>query len=595
MNFQLTAVILVGISQIPQYRGLNIALGQRHGHRRGDDAGARRRLPPGADALARRCRARALAVVIPIVWVQLEFEGGGRLTLAGLGIATLVAWSLVRPRRAQKIAVVLAIPLFLIFSGLNRLEKDGQRNSGSSGVLTSGDGLSSMYGPLDTWTELVQLTPEEQTHSRSASVGPRYGKTFLNTLLLPIPRSMWEDKPKGFGAELTEILRAKLLREDRIAPEHSMAALINGEFYVNFGIPGLVLLPFAVGWFLAGAGPLPRPGVGPGPADGRRLVPRHDPGVPREQSRRPVLGGHLHLHVAGGARGGGRVDRLSAHHPADPGAVPPGAVGVHVLERGAWVTGFLDATPIDGTVRITVHRQVALAPADDQYFVRPPWISMPASYLRMLGPRRVVRKVVSRRSEATRNDSWLTVGVGLTEAGAAVGFVAPAGPRAAERTVVAAALCFPVGQGAVAGPVVHFEPSASAVRWSASGRGPCGRAASPGRVARRGGGRCGGRSGSSGRDRAARRLAAAEALPRLAGSPGREPRRRTADRRRIRHERRGPLPLLRLRPVRQDPGAAQPGIARVAGLRPRDRPAPDRPRRPGVADLVGHIGSAAPR
>jgi predicted dehydrogenase len=140
---------------------------------------------------------------------------------------------------------------------------------------------------------------------------------------------------------------------------------------------------------------------------------------------------------------------------------------VHVLERGAWVTGFLDATPIDGTVRITVHRQVALAPADDQYFVRPPRISMLVSYLRMLGPRRVVRKVVSRRSEATRNDSWLTVGVGLTEAGAAVGFVAPAGPRAVERTVVPVTLCFPVDQGAVAGPVVHFEPSASAVRWAA--------------------------------------------------------------------------------------------------------------------------------
>jgi hypothetical protein len=251
VNFQLTAVILVGISQIPQYRGLNIALANATGI-----AGVMMLVLAAA---SRRVRMRwhgdavlvALAVVIPIIWVQLEFEGGGRLTLAGLGIATLVAWSLVRPRRAQKIAVVLAIPVFLIFSGLNRLEKDGARNSGSSGVLTSGDGLASMYGPLDTWTELVQLTPEEQIHTRSESVGPRYGKTFLNTLLLPIPRTMWEDKPKGFGAELTEILRAKLLREDRIASEHSMAALINGEFYVNFGVPGLILLPFAVGWFLA--------------------------------------------------------------------------------------------------------------------------------------------------------------------------------------------------------------------------------------------------------------------------------------------------------------------------------------------------------
>ena len=251
VNFQLTALILVGISQIPPIRGLNIALANATGV-----AGVMMLVLAAA---SRRVRMRwhgdavlvSLAVVIPIIWVQLEFEGGGRLTLAGLGIATLVAWSLVRPRRVQKIVVVLAIPLFLIFSGLNRLEKDGARNSGSSGVLTSGDGLSSMYGPLDTWTELVQVTPQDQARVRGASAGPRYGATFLNTLLLPVPRSMWEDKPKGFGAELTEILRPTLLREERIAPEHSMAALINGEFYVNFGVPGLILLPFAVGWFLA--------------------------------------------------------------------------------------------------------------------------------------------------------------------------------------------------------------------------------------------------------------------------------------------------------------------------------------------------------
>ena len=251
VNFQITALILVGISQIPPFRGLGIALANAVGV-----AGVMMLVLAAA---SRRVRMRwhgdailvSLAVIVPIVWVQLEFEGGGRLTLAGLGIATLVAWSLVRPRRVQKIAVVLAIPLFLIFAGLNRLEKDGARNSGSSGVLTSGDGLSSMYGPLDTWTELVQVTPEEQAHIRGRSAGPRYGQTFVNSILLPIPRTLWEDKPKGFGAELTEILRPQLLREERIAPEHSMAALINGEFYVNFGLPGLVLLPFVVGWFLA--------------------------------------------------------------------------------------------------------------------------------------------------------------------------------------------------------------------------------------------------------------------------------------------------------------------------------------------------------
>lgn len=251
LNFQLIAISLVLFSRLPMIRSLNTALASA--------IGVSGVLMLTLAASSRRVRMRwhgdivlvALAVVIPVVWMRLDFDGGGRLTLAGLGIATLVGWSLVRPRRIQKILVVMAIPGFLLFAGINRLEKDGTRNANSSNVLTSGEGLSSMYGPLDTWTELVQVTPKEQEHVQGRSVGPRFGQTFLNTLFLPVPRSVWEHKPKGFGAELTEILRPTLLREHRIAPEHSMAALIDGEFYVNFGVFGLVLLPFALAWFLA--------------------------------------------------------------------------------------------------------------------------------------------------------------------------------------------------------------------------------------------------------------------------------------------------------------------------------------------------------
>lgn len=249
--FWVLGVAMVGVSQVPQLRALNISLATAVGL-----AGV---VMLVLVASSRRVKMRwhgdvvlvAMAVVIPLVWIQLEFEGGGRLTLAGMGVASLLAWNLVRPRRMQKVAVVLAIPLFLIYSGLNRLEKDGNRDTSSKSVLSSGEGLSSMYGPLDTWTELATVSRDHLEHTKAGPIGPRYGQTFLNTLYLPIPRSMWEHKPIGFGAELTRILRPTLLREKRISPEHSMAALINGEFYVNFGLAGMVLLPFVMGWFLA--------------------------------------------------------------------------------------------------------------------------------------------------------------------------------------------------------------------------------------------------------------------------------------------------------------------------------------------------------
>lgn len=250
-TFWLVAVAMVAVSQVPLVRTLNITLATAVGL-----AGV---VMLVLVASSRRVKMRwhgdivlvAMAIVIPVVWIQLEFEGGGRLTLAGMGIASLLAWNLVRPRRIQKVAVVLAIPVFLIFSGLNRVDKDGGREVSSKSVLTSGEGLSSMYGPLDTWTELVTIDHTTLEHTRAGPIGPRYGQTFLNTVFLPIPRSVWEHKPLGFGAELTRILRPTLLREKRISDEHSMAALINGEFYVNFGLFGMVLLPVVMGAFLA--------------------------------------------------------------------------------------------------------------------------------------------------------------------------------------------------------------------------------------------------------------------------------------------------------------------------------------------------------
>ena len=85
---------------------------------------------------------------------------------------------------------------------------------------------------------------------------------------------------------------------------------------------------------------------------------------------------------------------------------------MHVLEADGWAEGFLDATPVGGQRRVHVDHQVALFPADGQYFVRERDLAMLWSYARALGFRKVLRKVRSRGSESTRNDAWLSVGRG---------------------------------------------------------------------------------------------------------------------------------------------------------------------------------------
>lgn len=113
---------------------------------------------------------------------------------------------------------------------------------------------------------------------------------------------------------------------------------------------------------------------------------------------------------------------------------------MHVLGPDGWTEGFLDATPVAGGVRVLVDQQAALFPVEGEYFVRQRDMAMLLAYLRMLGPRRVLRKVRSRGDEAARNDSWVSIGrgrvVGSDGAERAVVFVSPGGPRGAERLVL---------------------------------------------------------------------------------------------------------------------------------------------------------------
>ncbi len=139
---------------------------------------------------------------------------------------------------------------------------------------------------------------------------------------------------------------------------------------------------------------------------------------------------------------------------------------MHVYRNDAWTSGYLDETPRDGRVRVTVHRQVALGPAQDQFFVRPPKLAMLANYVRMLGPRRVIRKVVSRRQESARNDAWVSVGCGTGPDGGPVHFVATAAPLGVDRLLVPQELVFDAPPAVLASGPGHYAPAGPGGRWA---------------------------------------------------------------------------------------------------------------------------------
>lgn len=112
------------------------------------------------------------------------------------------------------------------------------------------------------------------------------------------------------------------------------------------------------------------------------------------------------------------------------------------LVGGQWMDGFLDYHRRPGDCRLRVLACLTLAKVDELYFIRRNSARLVWNYLREIGFRDVLRKIVSRRDEHVRNEKFLSVGFGsILDAGDHSGlsrgqlvlFIAPAHPMCVER------------------------------------------------------------------------------------------------------------------------------------------------------------------
>lgn len=164
-----------------------------------------------------------------LVFALTVFTGYGRLNLVALGIVgTAVLTTMVRDRRIKAV-VVVSSPAILAVLALMR-----QR----FGLATYGhalDGLGSVTQPMRDFGRLVEIQGQ---HGFSLAGG----ETFISTALFWIPRSVWPEKPIGFGSELTYVLNP-----DLVAVGQSYAALNQAEWYYNFAWLGVVAMVPVVG------------------------------------------------------------------------------------------------------------------------------------------------------------------------------------------------------------------------------------------------------------------------------------------------------------------------------------------------------------
>jgi hypothetical protein len=160
-------------------------------------------------------------------YLRLYFDGGGRLIVATLFYALAAILGMWKPRWAVKKIIILSLIPAILFFGYIR------GNTGDfKDVLVAADGLESLYGPYQICTDVVE-------HIDLGIMDFQKFEPLTSTLFFWVPRSLWPQKPFGFGFELTRHFRPQLVHI-----EHSMAATYLGEFYASAGI-----LAVAVGFF----------------------------------------------------------------------------------------------------------------------------------------------------------------------------------------------------------------------------------------------------------------------------------------------------------------------------------------------------------
>lgn len=169
----------------------------------------------------------AVAALLFGVYAQYVFVGFGRLALAAMGMCIAVAAAHRFRGRLVKLALLVSLPPGLVFLARSRVSFMATVN-GDAPVADTG--FESVVNPLEGFARLAQASFEGLLPHAG-------GSSFLAALTLPVPRSLWPEKPIGLGAELVPVLRP-----DLIGTEHSELALFYGEWVYNFGLLGLLLM-----------------------------------------------------------------------------------------------------------------------------------------------------------------------------------------------------------------------------------------------------------------------------------------------------------------------------------------------------------------
>lgn len=176
-------------------------------------------------------KSRSRKLILCLAWIVnifITFTLGGRgMILTPIVITFFYKFKLTGKVELRKIAIVTVI--FVMFSGWYGLYRDGNISIiKSTNELKVTDVVGNVLDRYVQFDNFIRLSNDP--------IDYKFGKSFLDFLLSPIPRSILPNKPYNFNSQMTKIYHPQQF-ENLIVTDFTMLS----EFYLNFGLFGLAI------------------------------------------------------------------------------------------------------------------------------------------------------------------------------------------------------------------------------------------------------------------------------------------------------------------------------------------------------------------
>lgn len=190
---------------------------------------------------------RALSLPLLIgcfgVAVVLSILSGSRSNLLTVLLVVMIVWHYSYRRIRLVSAAVIGVALLSLAFAYIALVRQKSVSDDFVGASGPRDKLSLVYNNLFGQGTFIELNSVARVLESMPDLLPyQYGRTYLDVLTFPIPRSFFADKSRGASELYTKAVRPEIWdagRADRIT--------FFGEALVNFGIPGLLAISGGLG------------------------------------------------------------------------------------------------------------------------------------------------------------------------------------------------------------------------------------------------------------------------------------------------------------------------------------------------------------